>query len=885
MKKLLLVLILAFVLTHSVNAQTVTTISAIQDTTGTSSGDSPFKDQVVTVEGVVSAEIWAFGSTYYIQDGSGPWSGIMVYDGGRVNAYGDSVRITGTVVEYYGVTEIKDITEYVKLDSGKTVAPTLVTTGEIGTGGINSEAYEGVLVQVKNVAITNPDLGHGEWEIGDGTGACRVDDAADYYFNQANYDSVRSIIGVLNYNYNDTKIEPRLAWDIVEAGEFTRIQRIQQVRHSALLRTPIDGLSDVSYATNPENPFDATNYPGDTVKVRGVVIMPTGLSYAGAGIKFIFSEIGGGPWSSILSYNPDSTLYPTLFEGDIIEMQGYITEYRTTQSNMTEFWLIGGVIDIVDFGQPIPDPDFVNTGDLRLPVTAEQWGTCLVYVKDAVAVDINPTPYELFAVDDGTGSVLVNDDSDSLANYPDPPTGTIADSIRGWVYHHYGSYADSTTYVLEPLYTTDIVWGVGGPPEVNNVMRDVGIPTAADDVTISVDVTTNCSITDVSLYYNVNSSGYVQVTMSNTSGETYEGQIPAQAEGSWVDYFVVATDIMTQSTITPVDTSENNYCYPVTDGNLSIADIQYTPWELADSPFEGVNVEITGIVTTDTASNNNYYAYAIQDAEGPLNGLFVFGIAANLNRGDEIKVYGTVTDYNADYHYKWDTNTLILADSFKVVSSGNAIDVTAVTTGALNGDSEGVESYEGTLVRIENATVMSINSYDATFDDGSGPCLVDDDFISADFFVNSSDTFLYAFGDTLRPGDRVDMIQGVFLFSFGTYKIEVRDASDFGSSVGVDPNFERIPLSYKLEQNFPNPFNPETRIYFEIPEAQQVKIVIYNMLGQKVRTLINDGFNPGYHIINWDGRDDSGNVMPTGLYIYRLKAGNFIAAKKMMMMK
>ena len=887
MKKLLLALFLVFVLTYSVSAQTVTTISAIQDTTGTGSADSPFKDQVVTVEGIVSAEVWAFGSSYYIQDGSGPWSGIMVYDGDRENAYGDSVRITATVAEYYGLTELTNVTEYVKLDSGKTVEPTLVTTGEIGTGGINAEAYEGVLVQVKNVAITNPDLGYGEWEVDDGSGPCRIDDVGPYYFNQANYDSVRSIIGVLNYNYNDTKIAPRLAWDIVEAGEFTRIQRIQQVRHSDLLRAPIDGLSDVSYATNPENPFDAANYPGDTVKVRGIVTMPTGLSYAGAGIKFLFSELGGGPWSSLMSYNPDSTLYPTLFEGDVIEMQGYITEYRTTQSNMTEFWLIGGVIDIVDFYQPVPDPDFVNTGDLRLPATAEQWGTCLVYVKDAVAVDINPTQYELFEVDDGTGSVLIDDDSDSLLNYPDPPTGTIADSIRGWVYHHYGSYADSTTYVLEPLYKNDIVWGAG-PPAISNHARGIGIPTPSDVVPVTADVVTNLTISETALYYKVGNdpqTAFTKIVMSNTEGDTYFGEIPAQTVGSFVNYFIVAADDQDQSTMIPADTSKLNYCYPVTDGTLSIADIQYTPWSLADSPFEGVNVEITGIVTTDTASKNNYDAYVIQDAEGPLNGIFAFGISANLDRGDEITVFGTVTDYNADWHYKWDNNTTILVDSFKVVSSGNAINAVTVATGNLNGNSECVESYEGSLVKIENATLTSINQYDVTFDDGSGGCLVDDDFISANFFVNSSEGYLYAYGDTLRPGDRVDMIQGIFLFSFGTYKIEVRDASDFGSSVGVDPNFERIPLSYKLEQNFPNPFNPETRIYFEIPEAQQVKVIIYNMLGQKVRTLINEGFTPGYHIINWDGRDDSGNIAPTGIYIYRIKAGNFIASKKMMMLK
>ena len=149
------------------------------------------------------------------------------------------------------------------------------------------------------------------------------------------------------------------------------------------------------------------------------------------------------------------------------------------------------------------------------------------------------------------------------------------------------------------------------------------------------------------------------------------------------------------------------------------------------------------------------------------------------------------------------------------------------------------------MVKINNATLVSINDYDASFDDGSGTCLVDDDIISTAFFINSTGGYLYAFGDTLRPGDKVEKIQGVFTFSFGTYKIEVRDANDFGTYTGVDADYRPIPLSYKLDQNFPNPFNPETRIYFEIPETQTVTLVIYNMRGQIVRTLINQKFNSG----------------------------------------
>ncbi|MCB0283893.1 MAG: T9SS type A sorting domain-containing protein [Calditrichaeota bacterium] len=878
--KLVQILILSFLAISIVTGQ-VKSIYDIQYTTDVS-GDSPLKGQVVTIEGTISGESGAFGSSYYVQDAHGPWSGILVYDPDRVNAYGDSVRITATVSEYYGMTELGSVTEYVKLDSGKTVEPIVVTSGEIATGGTNAEAYEGVLVTVENADIVNADLGNGEWSIDDGTGACRVDDAADYFFYPAKYESVKWVTGLLNYSFNDTKIEPRLAMDVKQGGEFTRLQYIQQVRVSDLLKTPLDGVSDKSY-------FD-----GDTFKIRGVVTMPTGLSYAGAGVKFILAEEEGGPWGAILSYNADSTLYPTLFEGDIVTMEGYIGEYTTTQSNMTEFW-ITSPIEIIDFGQPVPAPNFVKTGDLRLPLTAEQWGNVLVYVKDATVININPTPYELFQIDDGTGAILVDDDSDSLGGFPDPPQGTIADSIRGWVYHHFGSYADSNTYVLEPLYTSDIVWGAG-PPSISKVSRDKGQPASSDAVTVSADIATNLTISEAALYYEVVtngiSTGYTKVVMTNTTGNTYQGVIPAQAEGSFVNYFMVGTDDQAQSTITPADTSVQNYCYPVIDGALSIKDVQYTPWPIGDSPFEGYTVTLTGVITVDTSAHNTYGAYSLQDAEGAWNGLFLFGVNQDLTRGDEVTVTGKITDYNADYLYKWGSNTMMLVSDITVNSSGNSINPASVTTGDLGNKADNVEAYEGTYVEISNATLISLNQYDCTFDDGSGPCLVDGDFmLTADqnqndiFYINDTDKYLVAFGDTLRPGDRVDKIRGIFTYSFGSYKVSLRDYNDFGIVTGINPDFNVVPLTYKLDQNFPNPFNPETRIYFEIPQTNDVTIAIYNILGQKVTTLIREKFNAGQHIVNWNGRNDAGMPMPTGTYIYRIKAGKFTASKKMLLVR
>jgi len=366
----------------------------------------------------------------------------------------------------------------------------------------------------------------------------------------------------------------------------------------------------------------------------------------------------------------------------------------------------------------------------------------------------------------------------------------------------------------------------------------------------------------------------------------YDGTIPSQADGAFVEYFFKATDTAAQSTMFPSDTSAYKFGYVSRDGIPPISDIQYSPWKIANSPYDGFPVFISGIITADTAANSNYGAYCIQDKEAPWSGIYAFGIESQLNRGDQVEIRGTISEHNPDWDYKWGYNTVILADEVETVSSGHSINALGVETGALADDTTLAESYEGVLVGISNVTLVSINTYDASFDDGSGPCRVDDDMISAvDFNINSEEEYIYAFGDTIRVGEVVDGIRGVFLYSFGTYKIEVRDINDWGISTGVNQDYITIPLSYKLNQNYPNPFNPETRINFEIPQAHDVIIAIYNTLGQKVRTLVDENYKAGRHVVNWDGRADEGFIVPTGIYFYRIKAGDFVASKKMLMLK
>lgn len=93
------------------------------------------------------------------------------------------------------------------------------------------------------------------------------------------------------------------------------------------------------------------------------------------------------------------------------------------------------------------------------------------------------------------------------------------------------------------------------------------------------------------------------------------------------------------------------------------------------------------------------------------------------------------------------------------------------------------------------------------------------------------------------------------------------------------------PDKYALSQNFPNPFNPETEIHYRIPEAAHVTLVIYNLQGQKIRTLIDGTSQAGYYIARWDGRDEIGTSVASGMYFYVLHAGQFEDVKKMILMR
>ncbi len=138
--------------------------------------------------------------------------------------------------------------------------------------------------------------------------------------------------------------------------------------------------------------------------------------------------------------------------------------------------------------------------------------------------------------------------------------------------------------------------------------------------------------------------------------------------------------------------------------------------------------------------------------------------------------------------------------------------------------------------------------------------------------------------------DTTDMVAGTTYYYAiaAVYNVGEAPMSDTVSATYTAVNVEDglgVPQVFALDQNYPNPFNPTTTIQYQLPKAATVHIAIYNMLGQQVRTLVNKDQTAGYYKAIWDGKNDAGLQVSTGMYFYRIKAGEFTKTHKMLMLK
>ncbi|GEM_PF-1818976 len=365
--------------------------------------------------------------------------------------------------------------------------------------------------------------------------------------------------------------------------------------------------------------------------------------------------------------------------------------------------------------------------------------------------------------------------------------------------------------------------------------------------------------------------------------------------------------------------SSNNTVVLINDGNGSFSyGAEYT---VSRAPFSIFTSDVNGDGYTDiltacigNSGNFGYVTVLLNDGTGTFgnrNDYLVSGQSADICTADfdgDGDFDLASADLNSNQISVFKNNRDALFSSRKLYTSGTY--TYAIDAGDIDGDGD-IDIFS-TNGMAHSATIFYNDGEGAfnstgTVEIGNSPCEIKAGDLNGDgdldlVTVNRSSrtiSILLNHGDGTFAG-RIDLPMGtqpvsVSIADFngdGILDIAVPDQNENQIALlinnlptDIDDFEEILPMSFTLEQNYPNPFNPMTSIAFSLPSKSEVVLSIYNVLGQRVKELLNDNLDAGRHTIIWDGTDNGGKQVASGIYFYCIKAGKFQDSKKMILLK
>jgi len=150
------------------------------------------------------------------------------------------------------------------------------------------------------------------------------------------------------------------------------------------------------------------------------------------------------------------------------------------------------------------------------------------------------------------------------------------------------------------------------------------------------------------------------------------------------------------------------------------------------------------------------------------------------------------------------------------------------------------------------------------------------------YYGGINDTVAITIG-AYSPYDGFDDGESAYI-SYGA-SLENLAIMDINTGVVMSTDEDVLPGVFKLHQNFPNPFNPETMIQFDVPIGIDLTLSVYDILGRRVKTLVKDNLDIGSYNVKWDGSSDAGEMLPSGMYFYELNSSKFHSVKKLILVK
>ncbi len=387
-----------------------------------------------------------------------------------------------------------------------------------------------------------------------------------------------------------------------------------------------------------------------------------------------------------------------------------------------------------------------------------------------------------------------------------------------------------------------------------------------------------------------NNAFYVSWLIEDTSAnEKYINGIKCNNDLQWGEPYTIDTSQGSTYSQYRIENTVNNYCIIKTN-NQTFKAIKITD----QGDFLEENLVLIGNDQKFVADDNNNLFY-IWNTD---HQIFLQGITNSGNQywDDSIIVIDNSTTQNEIYI----TNTeILITDEINIVWSETNFTVTEMKVQKLSYSGEKLWDEEGILLNNE---IEYGGWYDNFIKDvGDGYIIVGlrDD---SDFGVNYEYNLMNSDGDIIYVADGSELageLPEIYILDF----VKLPDQrvlsvwSQYNENISgfyaqlldftsvANENNDIAPMTMSLMQNYPNPFNPETNISFQVPNSGQVNLDIYNIKGQKVKTLVNDIFSAGRHSVVWNGRDDSNKEVASGLYLYKMRSGKYSSTKKMILMK
>lgn len=769
----------------------------------------------------------ATGAPIFMQDAT---AGISLYDWDFINdgivEEGDEILVIGQRSDYKGLVQLqKTDANYQVLSKGNVVLPELITVADL-----DSRDYQGMLIMIEDVDTVDgflwPASGQDGYitlvDIDSNEFAMRIDKDSEIDGSTPPESWPLDLIGVVS-EYNDPQVMPRYITDFLT----------NQAPADFLILNPADS-AEITSMDDPE--VVDMEMAGDTVKAL-FLNWTEAIDPEGDTLEYEMHFIGAGPEEELITQ--DTFLLVPLNEEEPYEMNGTYIYYFTATDPMGEMAYSDTNVFIFNF----PAPPMIVSADVVLMA-----GVPTYYAEFDLPLD---------------GAAIANFSVLDLTA-PGVITPTAVDSI-----------APNAVMISAPLVEDNRVALVytglttpGATVTVTDTTRDqtVLIPFSdahPEDAALMLEgFEGTLSYFDKSITYSSTTKGITSAsTFAASDEEAYEGSKsgkytllddPAIDGGWFVRHYVkypYTTTIKANSTILLMvkGTGDVDLALTIKDSGyerqmwnsvtLCENDWQVVSFDLANDEVESW-INGNGVVEGETVTLCDLHIMSSSDEDAVI---YIDGLT-------ERQMLSPVDVTLSVMMHEWLRlgKFNLATDYVDVAGSMNGWDGSSTVTSDLDSDT----TYSVTIPLMPYSTQYFKFRINGSWNDATAE---------------------FPYGGPAR-----ELVVG------GTASEHTYWYNNDTLEVAIDG----IPVEFALHQNYPNPFNPVTTINFDLPSITDVTLIIYDITGRKVRTLVsNSNIDAGYKKIVWNGRDDFGNGVATGMYIYRLIAGDFVDVKKMTFLK